>query len=782
MTPATSRDRASIRRCSSAAAARPAALHYAVTCSGRVIGGLFITFLLAGPGLAQTTLVEQPAAAAPLAQGLQEVIVTAQKRTENIQTVPMSLTAFSAQELAQLGMTEAFDLANQVPNMNIDRPVGDSAVRYFIRGVGTQDFTTLATSPIAVYLDEVYLGTTLANSVNLYDMQRVEVLLGPQGTLWGKNTTGGAIDFISAHPTQSLALEGSAGYGNLGDRFVNGTVNVPITPTLAARFAFTYSGRDAWIQNLALDGPHNLDAYNKAGGRLSFEWRPNDAITAYLKGEYLKRTGSTNTGHMVPLTGTTDTFGNPALPLGIVNQGGGPSSDDFDTWDVTARVDWNLTNAVELTSISAWLDVNRIHEYELNGGTPTLLLNQALFGGHDQFTQELRLASKRLGRFRWQGGLLYYFANESAMTAAPFNQTVFGSPPGYVTSDLWPEARKFNSYSAFGGVDYDLTRRLTLKAGLRYNEDEGSYHATHYAIYPYANYLNYLSPNPLADQNSVLISGDTLDTHANWNKLTWDAGLRYLFSDNRMAYLNAGTGYRQGTFSSPSGTSADQFAVLRPETNLAFELGAKTSWLGNRLQVNAAVFSYDYRDMQVFVLQPITAGAPLFVESNAAKATDRGGEIELKLAPATRWLLSGSVGYVHAVFTQFNTENSLGAPISLAGNRFPRQPQWTASTLLQYHFAIANGASILLQTDWNYRADYYVNADNLHNPYIPGRTIGNARAAYSPASAQWEITLWAQNVTDRHYPMGGYRLGFANSDILYFGDPLTYGISATVRF
>jgi iron complex outermembrane recepter protein len=741
-----------------------------------LVSGLAAAFLLADPIAAQV-----PDSSAATTQSLQEVTVTAQKRPENAQTVPISIVAFSAESLRQLGMTEGFDLANQVPNMNIDAPVADSNVRYFIRGVGTQDFNTLATSPIALYIDDVYLGTTIANSVNFYDMQRVEVLLGPQGTLWGKNTTGGAINFISAHPTQTLAANGSAGYGNHGERFAEGMLNVPLTATLAARAAFTYSARDAWIKNLAPNGPHNLDAFSKAGGRLSLEWTPNEAVRAYLKGEYLKRTGSTITGYMVPLTGRTDAFGNPALPFGVVNQAGGPSSDDFDTWDVIARLDWNIGNAVQLSSISGWQNAERIHEYELDGGTPALLINQAFFGDHDQFTQELRFASENPGRFRWQGGLLYYFARETSTTAVPFNETAFSAPP-YVTDDLWPESRKFNSDAVFGGIEYDLTPQLTAKGGLRYNEDEGSYHATHYAIYPYANYLNYLSPDPLADPNSVLIPTDTINMRAHWSKLTWDAGLRYRYSGDKMVYVNGSTGYRQGTFSSPSGSSAEQFSVLQPETNLAFEIGTKTSWLDNTLQVNAAAFNYDYRDMQVFVLQPIAAGSPLSIESNAGKASDRGAEIELKLLPAERWLVSGALGYVHAIFTEFDTETSAGVPVSLAGNRFPRQPQWTASALLQYRWPLVNGATVLLDTDWNYRGDYYVNADNLHNPYIPGRAIDNVRAAYTPSNDRWELALWAKNVTDKRYPMGGYRLGFANSQIFYFGDPLTYGFSASINF
>jgi iron complex outermembrane receptor protein len=735
--------------------------------------------LLAESGVAQVAGV--PAAAAPPARELEEIIVTAQKRPENIQAVPVSIVAFSAENLRQAGMTEGFDLANQVPNMNIDAPTADSNVRYFIRGVGTQDFNSLATSPIALYVDDVYLGSTIGNSVDFFDMRRVEVLLGPQGTLWGKNTTGGAINFISAHPDQILAASVSGGYANHGQRFAEGMVNLPLTSTLAARAAFTYSGRDAWIRNLAPDGPQNLDAFDKAGGRLSFEWTPNENLRGYLKGEYLKRTGSTITGYMVPLTGPSDAFGNPALPFGVVNQAGGPSSDDFATWDVIARLDWNIGNLVQLTSISAWQNADRLQEFELNGGTPALLINQAFFANHDQFTQELRLASENPGAFRWQGGLLYYFARQTATTAVPFNETAFSAPP-YVTDDLWPESRKFNSVSVFGGGEYDLTPQLTAKGGLRYNEDEGSYHATHYAIHPYANYLNYLNPDPLADPNSLLVPGDTLDTRAHWSKLTWDAGLRYHFSSDRMVYVNGSTGYRQGTFSSPSGSSVDQFRVLQPETNLAFEIGAKTSWLENRLQVNTAAFSYDYTDMQVFVLQPIAVGSPLSIESNAGRATDRGGELELKLLPADRWLMSGTVGYVHAIFTRFDTETSAGVPISLAGNRFPRQPQWTASALLQYRQPLVNGASLLLHTDWNYRGDYYVNADNLHNPYIPGRTIGNVRAAYTSGTDRWEVALWARNVTDKHYPMGGYRLGFANSQIFYFGEPLTYGVSGTLNF
>ena len=726
--------------------------------------------------------VPGPSAPAPLpAAGLEEVTVTAQKRPENIQSVPLSIVAFEAGTLRQLGMREGFDLANQVPNMNIDAPVADSNVRYFIRGVGTQDFNTLATSPVALYIDDVYLGSTIANSVNFFDMQRVEVLLGPQGTLWGKNTTGGAINFISAHPTRTLAAAATASYGNLGERFAEGWINLPLTETLAARAAFTYSGRDAWIRNLAVDGPHNLDAYEKGGGRLSIEWTPSDAVSAYLKGEYLKRTGSTITGYMVPLAGHSDAFGNPALPFGVVNQGGGPSADDFDTWDVIGRIDWEIGDALKLTSISGWQGAQRIHEYELNGGTPEILLNQAFFGNHEQFTEELRLSSLSPASFRWQSGLLYYFARESATTAVPFNETAFSAPP-FVTTDLWPESRKFNSAAMFGGVEYDLTARLTAKGGLRYNADEGSYHAAHFSIHPYADYLNYLNPDPRADSNAVLIPTDTIDRRTNWRKLTWDAGLRYELAEHRMLYVNGSTGYRQGTFSSPAGSSADQFSVLQPETNLAFEIGAKTSWLDNTLQLNAAAFSYDYTDMQVFVLQPIAAGSPLSKESNAGKAIDRGGEITLKSAPTSDWLLSAALGYVHAVFTQFDTTNSAGDPLSLAGNRIPRQPQWTASALLQYHLGLVSGAHLLLHTDWNYRGDYYVNADNLHNPYIPGRTVGNVRATYTPRSELWEVALWARNLTDQHYPMGGYRLGFANSQIFYFGDPLIYGVSASVRF
>ena len=748
--------------------------------SHSVVSGLVSSLLIAQFSVAQTPC--EPIASTQYTSALEDVIVTAQKRAEEIQGVPISLVAFSAEDLNQLGMTEGFDLANQVPNMNIDAPTADSTVRYFIRGVGTQDFNTLATSPIALYIDDVYLGSTIANSVNLYDMQRVEVLLGPQGTLWGKNTTGGAINFISAHPTQILGAAGSGGYGSHGERYAEGMVNVPVTSTLALRAAFTYSGRDAWITNLAPNGPHNLDAYSKAGGRLSLEWTPSSAVRAYLKGEYLKRTGSTITGHMVPLNGVADAFGNPPLPLGIVNQAPGPSSDDFATWDVTARVDWNIGGFANLTSISAWQNADRIHEYELDGGTPFLILNQAFFGNHDQFTQELRVDSETPSSLRWQGGFLYYFARESAMTAAPFNQVIPSSPPGFVSADLWPESRKFNSNSVFGGFEYDLTSKLTAKGGLRYNNDEGSYHANHWAIYPYANYLNYLNPNPAADPNAVLIPGDTINTRAHWSKLTWDAGLLYHLTDNKMVYFNASTGYRQGTFSSPSGSSVKQFSILRPETNLAFELGAKTSWLNNSWQVNAATFSYHYTNMQVFVLQPISAGAPLSIESNAGKASDWGGEVELKSIPAMGWLMTGDLGYVHAVFTQFNTITSTGVPISLAGNRFPRQPQWTASASLQYRFAVAIGGSVLLHTDWNYRGDYYVNADNVDNPYIPGRTIGNLRAAYAPESNQWEFALYVRNVTDKHYPIGGYRLSVANSNILYYGDPITYGVSASVKY
>ena len=741
--------------------------------------GFVIGACLAESSTAQSLEAQLAAAPAP---ALEEVKVTAERRPEDIQAVPLALAAFSAEDLRQLGMKEGFDLANQVPNMNIDAPTADSNVRYFIRGVGTQDFNSLATSPIALYSDDVYLGSTIANSVNIFDVQRVEVLLGPQGTLWGKNTTGGAIDFISAHPTDVLAASVSGGYGNHGVRFADGMVNVPLSTTLAARTAFTYSGRDAWIENLAPDGPHNLDAFSKAGGRLSFEWRASDALSAYLKGEYLKRTGSTITGYMLPLQGTSDAFGNPALPFGVVNQASGPSSDDFDTWQVLLRVDWNIGRFARLSSLSGWQNAHRIHEYELNGGTPTLLLNQAFFADHDQFTQELRLVSQDPGPLRWQGGVFYYFARQRALTAVPFNQVPFGAPPGFITTDLWPESRKFNSASLFGGLSYDLTRRLSVVGGLRYNEDGGSYHAEHYALHPYANYLHYLDPNPLADANSVHVPGDSLDTRANWSKLTWDADLHYRLAAGRMIYVRAGTGYREGTFSSPSGPDPAQFRILQPETNLAFEIGAKTAWLDNRLQLNAAAFNYHLTNMQVFVLQPIAAGTPLAIESNAGSAVNRGGELELRAAPAPGWLISGAVGYVHAIFTEFNTENSAGAPVSLAGNRIPRQPRWTASTQLQYRFAVANDASVLLHTDWNYRGDYYVNADNLHNPYIPGRTVGNVRASYAPHDEHWELALWAGNLTDKHYPMGGYRLGFANSQIFYFGDPLTYGASATLKF
>jgi len=746
--------------------------------------GLAFSGLTLEAGAATSAVAQSadPLLTAAPEQVLAEVTVTAQKRAENLQTVPMSLVAFRAEDLRQLAMTEGFDLANQVPNMNIDAPTADSNVRYFIRGVGTQDFNSLATSPIALYSDDVYLGSTIANSVNIFDVQRVEVLLGPQGTLWGKNTTGGAIDFISAHPTDDLAASVSGGYGNHGIRFADGMVNVPLAATLAARAAFTYSGRDAWIENLAPAGPHNLDAFSKLGGRLSLEWRASDALNAYLKGEYLKRTGSTITGYMVPLTGRTDAFGNPALAFGVVNQASGPSSDDFDTWDVTLRVDWSISRFARLSSISGWQNAHRIHEYELNGGTPTLLLNQAFFADHDQFTQELRLVSQDAGPLRWQGGVFYYFARQGAMTAVPFNQAPFGSPPGFITSDLWPESRKFNSGSIFAGLSYDLKSRLSVVGGLRYNEDEGSYHAVHYALHPYANYLNYLDPNPLADRNSVLVPGDTLDTRANWSKLTWDADVHYRFSASRMVYVRASTGYREGTFSSPSGPDPAQFRTLQPEINLAFEIGAKTTWLEDSLEVNAAAFNYHLTNMQVFVLQPIFAGTPISIESNAGSAINRGGEIEVRAAPAPGWLISGSLGYVHALFTQFNTENSGGAPISLAGNRIPRQPQWTASTQLQYRFAVASNRSILLHTDWNYRGDYYVNADNVHNPYIPGRTVGNLRAVYGADDERWQIALWAGNLTDKHYPMGGYRLGFANSQIFYFGDPITYGASATLRF
>ncbi|WP_207885789.1 TonB-dependent receptor [Pseudomonas sp. 30_B] len=705
--------------------------------------------------------------AAPTTLG--KVVVTAQKREESVQEVPAPITVISGEKIRDASLQSANEVTRYTPNASAGTTDGHGRPRWWIRGLGTGDQGANTVSPIGIYVDDVYIANISATGFPLFDQERVEVLRGPQGTLWGKNTTGGAINFISRKPTFSPEGYFKVDMGNYDNRIVEGAVSdALVDDKLAGRLSFHHQGRDGYTENI--NDNDDQGALEDDAVRLQFAARINDDLDANLNlhARSYHDTASYNTVSYGTRPNGTNQFGYSIDPkLGKANFNAKYQA-EIDQLGSNLNLVWQL-GELELTSITAFEHFTR-DGWSDSDNTPLELQRSYGYADSQQYSQEFRLASPRTDRLNWVLGFHYFNEDLQAenANAALTNPYI----PRYYNNVSYDQQTE--SYAIFGSTTYNFTDDFSLTAGLRWTRETKDIDLLRLqnrgpAVFGNGDWWkedNVLSP---------LVPNATQDASNTWSDYSWDLTPEYRISDNARAYFRYARGFRSGGYNTGV-TSQATVATVDPEYLTSYELGLKSEWLDGRLNANTSVFYYDYKDIQLNIVTAVN-NQTVSRLANGAQGEAYGAEFELEAIPVENLHVNFGLGLLHTEFTDYTS-----GPNDYSGNNFVRAPNVSAVLGADYRIPLNVGGAVILGTDWNTRSrQYFFSNDQSANMRSGGYTLGNAQVTYELPGETTRVTAYVNNLTDKEYRNhtlpGGYQTA-----ALMFGDPRTFGVSVTTDF
>lgn len=688
-----------------------------------------------------------------------EIVVTAQKREQNLQDVGISMTAFTGDGLRERGITDSTDIAGLVPNLEIGDPVGaGSQPTIFIRGVGLNDFNTNNAGPNGVYVDEVYISSPSGQSFQLFDIERVEVLRGPQGTLYGRNTTGGAINFIMRRPSDEFSANANVSYGSFDTVSAEAAVSGPVGDRVRLRSSLLYRSSDGYFENLLTGEKHNGTS-NIAGRLLAdIDVATNLELRLNLHGGSLDTDAPQyrSQGLLDPLTSAPCAI--DAIRAGACGDAlGYVSPSDFyegefnregqldvETWGGSATVNWDA-GPFQIVSISAYEFLDKLQEEE-SDSSPNRLLEVDYGVKSKTFTQELRAVGEA-NRLKWLIGAYYLWEDlDQDQTADLFRDLrplvesidpisfpggfdpdgASGVAPIFFSRTL--NSQKTESFAVYGQIEFELTDRLNATVGGRYTTESRDFTSSVIFEEPTFEF-------PLFD------FADGVDNDA----FSWRFALDYHLQDDILLYASYSTGFKSGGFN--GGFLFDPVA-LQPfdkETLSAYEAGFKSQFFDRRVMLNASGFYYDYKDLQVFTLVN-TGGVPTQALDNAADARIYGFEMELGAEPVENLNVNLSLGYLDTELQNF--QSSFG--LDLSGNELALAPKWSVSGIVARDWPVASG-TLTTQLNVNYRSHVFFSTEN--NPLIAqdGYALLGARIQYQRENSSWYMAVFGTNLTDKEY-------------------------------
>ena len=734
---------------------------------------------------------------------IEEVLVTAQKRIQSAQEVPVSMTLFSGENVREQRLKTAADIQYQTPGLIVSYSSTNAIPNFVLRGVGLNDFTAIQSSPVAIHVDDVFYGNSTLLNFLLYDIDRVEVLKGPQGTLYGRNTTGGSINFFSARPTREFEAGLDLGYGNYDAYSFEGFLSGPLGETLSGRLSASVENRDS--------GPFKHPRLGRIGEQEKFalrgrlEWEPSDAFSAGLTvfgGEddsegnqyqgiptYTNDGGfgicdSVAAGDTSPSPNCSfDGFGavlmdddNPfTLQTGVINR------DRIDAFGVVLNVGYDLGFA-ELTSVAGFNNSDRQSQEDADAST-VRSIDVGYATDFDQFTEELRLTSTGEGPWAWTVGLFYSTDElEASRTETDLTGLEFGRQNhAYVLET--------DAVAVYWHNEYAMTNRFSVLAGLRYTDEERSFSGGTINVDlgegPTADgdFVPSQGPRPHGNYSDPSVFNEAfLDRKISFSDLSWTVGASVRLSDAAMAYAKISDGFKSGGF---IGDITLQPILNEPydkETLTAYEVGLKLESANRTVRWNTAAFYYDYQDLILALSITGTGAAGLdffLINENGADADIYGIESELWWTPAEN--LDIKLG-----MTWLDTEQKsiVTSPFDVSerldGNEMPYAPEFTANGLVRYQVPLTGGWSIYGQFDFTTRSSHWGESTNVNVSKLGGYTLLNASAGLISAEDRWSIGIWCKNLAGEEYLQYVNDLQGLGSILRTPGIPRTYGISLSL--
>lgn len=787
--------------------------------SASIVG---LTAVGSAPAFAQTAPGAASAADDQDQGGLDVIVVTAQKREQSLDDVPLSVTAASGDKLAQQGVTDVSDLAKVVPGFSYTESAYATPV-YTLRGIGFYDTSLAAKPTVSVYLDQVPLPfSVLARGATL-DLERVEVLKGPQGTLFGSNSTGGAINYIPSQPTRELKAGINAGADQFGKFDLGGFISGPLSDTVAARIAVRTEQGGDWQRSYTREA--KLGSSDFTTGRFLLDFDPSDSISFQLNlNGFVDKTD----GQAAQLIGIVP-LGNPArlgalatYPLSPANNrdadwsvGQEPKRDNW-FYQVSLRSGFEISDAVKLVSISSYSRYSHDTDLDPDGVSLRDYFYNTV-GKIESVSQELRLE----GRI---GNNLTYIVGGNYSKEDGFQQDNSGpytdatsayqlvdagvSPvPFFIYAQYGDQS--FKNLAGFANVDYDIGDKVTLHGGIRYTDTKVRYAGCTqdrgFALgQGFQNLLNFirggagLGPITIPDGACVTLNSATLTAgevrnNLNEDNISWRAGIDYKPNRDVLLYASASRGYKSGSFPILSASDANQLKPVTQESVLAYELGAKVT-MGRKARFNAALFYYDYTDKQLkgrVIANPDVFG-PLETLVNIPKSSVKGGEIQLDLSPVDGLTLSLAGTYIDTkVRGVFFNYSSYGELSNFSGSAFPYTPKFQGVADVQYEFGKGNPTVPFIGANVRYQSKTKaVLGDATDTPSAALTALGglnidsyalvDLRAGVNLNDNKYNLTFFVRNLFDKYYWSNATRV--TDTTVRFAGRPRTFGVSASARF
>lgn len=735
----------------------------------------------AAPAFAQAT---DPEAAAESAGPVGDIIVTAERRAGNLQQTPLSVTAVTAETLQAAGVAVINDLAATVPNLtSTTGPQGSADANFFVRGVGQFDFIITNDPGVGLYVDGVYLGRTVGAMLDSGDIERVEVLRGPQGTLFGRNTLGGAINIVSRQPDpRAFSGNVTALYGSRDRIELAGAINAPIGEDSALRVSGFLREQDGFARNPVTGDL--FGATDRYGGRAQLRLGLASNLTIDLSADYsLDRS---NPAPSVTRAIVPAPFFPPAALGDVFDPGNfyrtfasnSPEARN-ETYGFSGTVTLELGNAT-LKSITAYRELDSFSTSDPDG-TRFRLYDQEVATRQNQFSQELQIAGDALG-----GRLGYllggYFFREDAeqvldLCFAPISDP--GAAP-FAACNTWTQgnAQLTKSYAVFGQARYEVLDGLSVTLGGRYTWDEKDIVSNQFfdfrpqAVGPGAVFGFGLPPE-LIGQRIVLPIVTNLADSASFEEFTPKVGVEYQASRDAFFFASYSQGFRAGGFNGRLILPQASVPSYAPDTNDTFEVGFKTDWLDRHLRVNGTLFYSQYKDIQQTIVDPEVQ----FRVANAGDATLKGFELETVIVPTDGFRIDAAVGYTDS---QFENVPATVGPIN--GNRLPFSPEWTVSVAAQYDIVTAAG-TFTPRVDYRLQSEVFFTAFNLPLERQESYGLLNARLTWTDPAERLNLAVYALNLTDEEYfTFGQDALATQGVAYSYLGRPREFGVTAGVRF
>ncbi len=746
---------------------------------------------LGAPALATTGASGQEAAAEKPDAGYEEIIVTAQRRAERLQDLPLSVTVFSGDTLEKLSTERAGDALAFVPNVGLTSgPSGGDDANIFIRGVGQVDNSVAVDPGVAMYVDDVYIGRLQAASVDLLDIERLEVLRGPQGTLFGRNAIGGAVNVITSDPGDEVETTLRVTAGSRDRLDARGTVSGPLTDALSVSMAVSSRNQKGWGENVYTGATYG--DVQDIGGRVKFVFEPNPDFTARLALDYTKGMGSPASQVLLGTQGTTSSL-RIAFPTGAssevtddpeANYSSAPPINDTENMGASFTAEWKLNPNVAIKSITAAraYDETTYNDYD---GTSYAIYDNFFDVDQEQYSQELQFFGTAFSnRLDWLGGLYGYQENIVSDT-----QLCLGSlGPQFSTNCIRSDnylGLDIQSIAAFGHATFAVTDRLKLIAGLRWTlEEKTQTFASRFVNNLGQTYCLFITlgqcPPNLGGANNPLnlTVGEGYTTLAytevndDYEATTPKVGLEYRVGPSLLVYGTYSEGFKSGGFSGRA-TSAD-ITSYRPETLQTFEIGWKSDWFDRRARFNGAVFTSEYQDIQFLVLNDNNQYDTL----NVGDAEISGAELEFSVRPVAALSLYVNAGYLDAGYTSISYDDAVYNLNVDVDNELPLSPEWTFSAGAGYVWSIAAG-ELEVRADYAWRDDVFFQVENEPLERQEAYGLLNARATYTTAR-DLAISVFGVNVTDEKYLTNatqGSNVAFGG-----YGAPAEYGVELAVKF